>query len=332
MKFSTRWRAACSAYFHPRSPGYRISGGTAVIAVALMLVTFEVARKLAWILPAGPMQAMITTPQRWPALASDILQASPPSPLVPLREELSQESRQAIERLTANPDADGRSALRLAYRDWTPHHSVGELNDLLGDAVRIAPGEQPIYVMFIVGKIAAILLILGYLRWAEGITVKDLGLTRVKLRRSFSSSALLLLIWFPVVMAINVACQAWMPGKVHSAFSLVEEGSIASLALVFVAAAVVAPFIEELIFRGVIQVWLMQMMGIWSGIIGASVLFGFTHMPEWPAPIPLSVLGVGMAIAFLRRRSLWASIFFHTGFNAINLLFAWAYLRFATGS
>jgi membrane protease YdiL (CAAX protease family) len=52
-------------------------------------------------------------------------------------------------------------------------------------------------------------------------------------------------------------------------------------------------------------------------VFGAAVLFGFVHA-DWPSPLALLVLGVGLGVLAQRRRSLAGPILLHALFNAVT--------------
>ena len=91
-------------------------------------------------------------------------------------------------------------------------------------------------------------------------------------------------------------------------------------ALLFVQTAVMAPLVEETLFRGVLYPALRERWGVWGGIALSSAIFAILH-PNMPAGfLPLFVLGAGMAILYERNRSLLPAMVLHAINNGFILV------------
>jgi nicotinamidase-related amidase len=82
---------------------------------------------------------------------------------------------------------------------------------------------------------------------------------------------------------------------------------------------VLAPIIEELMFRGILLPWLRQAVGPWPAILLSSAIFAIAHLDAWPAPFALFVLALFLGYLAYRTTSLVAPIVLHSVFNAANL-------------
>jgi len=92
-----------------------------------------------------------------------------------------------------------------------------------------------------------------------------------------------------------------------------------SVLLAFLA-VVVAPLVEEMIFRGLFQTMIRSYLGRpWPAIMLTSALFAAVHgnATHWPA---LFVLSVGLGYAYEKSGSLFRPIFMHALFNGISIL------------
>jgi Predicted metal-dependent membrane protease len=84
-------------------------------------------------------------------------------------------------------------------------------------------------------------------------------------------------------------------------------------------AVVVAPFTEEVIFRGYLYGVIRQYAGRFAAAVTSAILFATVHhnIPGIPA---LFVLGIGFALAYERTGSLLAPMLMHVMFNATTVV------------
>ncbi|TMK89384.1 MAG: CPBP family intramembrane metalloprotease [Actinobacteria bacterium] len=103
--------------------------------------------------------------------------------------------------------------------------------------------------------------------------------------------------------------------------ALVSEGSFARIVLAFLAVAVVAPFVEELLFRGVVAESLRR-NGAVIAVGVSALLFALAHL-QWSV-VGITYFGVcGVILGSLYwRRGLWASVLAHAAFNGSLVLLA----------
>ena len=84
--------------------------------------------------------------------------------------------------------------------------------------------------------------------------------------------------------------------------------------------AVVAPIVEEFIFRGLVMNRLSRVMPGWLAVVLSAAVFGACHgHPVWFAYA--FVLGAVFGFIDLRGGSNWPSILGHVAFNAIGQVF-----------
>jgi uncharacterized protein len=84
------------------------------------------------------------------------------------------------------------------------------------------------------------------------------------------------------------------------------------------AIVVIAPVIEEVLFRGYLQNALMRHMPPFAAIVVAALAFGAIHFQPY-ALLPLALLGAAFGYIYHRTGSLYANILLHAGNNAIAL-------------
>ncbi|HKW55747.1 MAG TPA: type II CAAX endopeptidase family protein [Candidatus Acidoferrum sp.] len=93
-------------------------------------------------------------------------------------------------------------------------------------------------------------------------------------------------------------------------------------AFLFMAMAVlIAPLVEETVFRGYLYPLLARSFGVATGVIVTGVLFGLMHGAQlgwtWGLVFVLMVVGVVFTLARARTGSVFASFLLHLGYNSM---------------
>jgi uncharacterized protein len=92
-----------------------------------------------------------------------------------------------------------------------------------------------------------------------------------------------------------------------------------TIGLFVMGAVVLAPIVEELLFRGVLLRALLRKMAPATAIFVSAVIFALVHYVGDPNTLPflpaLTALGAVLAVVALRSGNLSTSIFIHAGFN-----------------
>ncbi|MDQ3855755.1 MAG: CPBP family intramembrane metalloprotease [Chloroflexota bacterium] len=85
-----------------------------------------------------------------------------------------------------------------------------------------------------------------------------------------------------------------------------------------IAAAVVAPVVEELLFRGMLYRYLRSRMGMWPAVLLSAALFAVAHVIPVLLPV-LFITGIALALLAEYSRSIYPSIALHALHNAVAL-------------
>jgi membrane protease YdiL (CAAX protease family) len=97
-----------------------------------------------------------------------------------------------------------------------------------------------------------------------------------------------------------------------------------TIALFAVFAALIAPFTEELFFRGFLQPLFSRTFGVAAGILITAILFGVLHAPEysWAWQYALAVGFAGAVFGWVRARanSIIPSTIMHGCYNSVFLI------------
>lgn len=93
-----------------------------------------------------------------------------------------------------------------------------------------------------------------------------------------------------------------------------------SLAVVIAFGVVVAPFVEELIFRGFLFPLVARSIGPWPGMIATAILFALPHGAQngwaWQQLTLIALAGVAFGFARYRSGATSAAFLMHASFNA----------------
>ncbi len=130
-----------------------------------------------------------------------------------------------------------------------------------------------------------------------------------------------------VGLAANMISEWWgqevSPVAHETLKELRENPTAANILFVFLSAVILAPLLEESVFRGVLQTSLMRLMnGLrWPALVLTSAVFAVIHywVVPWPMLFSLFVLGLVFGYVYERTGSLLTPMLTHAAFNAINI-------------
>lgn len=190
--------------------------------------------------------------------------------------------------------------------------------------------ENLVYCLGAVITIAVILLI-ARLTFARGL--RGFGLRPRTIGRDLGWAWVDLLAIWPVVLAMIVATiyigkllvdpQFELPK--HVGLEMITDSAALPLQiLIVVLAVVIAPVVEEMLFRGMIQTTLRSYVGRpWPAIIVTAAMFASVHPnhTHWPA---LFALAMGLGYSYEKSGSLFRPIFMHALFNGLTIAAALA--------
>lgn len=135
----------------------------------------------------------------------------------------------------------------------------------------------------------------------------------------------------PVALVIYVAISVLLSTIISNIFTgidmeQVQETGFDNLSqnyeyyLAFVALVIIAPFAEEVIFRGYLFGKLKKNVPVWAAIIVTSITFGAVH-GAWNLAIDTFALSVVMCLLREYTGSIWSSILLHMMKNGIAYYF-----------
>lgn len=125
----------------------------------------------------------------------------------------------------------------------------------------------------------------------------------------------------PILIALGLAVGFLGP------FRIPEALAPGSFAILFLRILVAVALPEELLFRGLIQNWLMQRFGESNLVLlGAALISGAAHLNNDPAPnwgymLLATIAGFIYGKVFQKSSTIWSSASLHAGVNAVRHVF-----------
>lgn len=103
-------------------------------------------------------------------------------------------------------------------------------------------------------------------------------------------------------------------------YQIVGRGDTNELAKDLIGMTVLAAFMEELLFRGILFRWIEELTGSWGALAITSALFGVAHLfndnATWWSSVAIMVeAGVLLGGAYMLARNLWLPMGLHAAWN-----------------
>jgi membrane protease YdiL (CAAX protease family) len=154
---------------------------------------------------------------------------------------------------------------------------------------------------------------------------RSFGLRLDNLNHALAEGVRVCVEWLPLALCVNGLMRLLIPkadGRIHLLEELLlNKPSSEIIWLAVAAAAVTAPIVEELVFRGMLQSS-FNVFSAGPAILCSAIVFAAIHSSTWPDPIPLVLVGVGFGLAFQRTGNLLAPIIAHCLFNSTMIVIA----------
>ncbi len=194
----------------------------------------------------------------------------------------------------------------------------------------------PPAVQLWVGAIAKLLGILLLIAITTPLFVdgrRGWGLRGDKLPSDIGAAAVTYVAFWPICTGVMYATRAIIelmkPGAHlpdHPSIEILQRPDTPGLiaALTVFEAAVIAPVIEELFFRGMVQPALARWWrSTWAAILFCGLAFGAIHSRNVETVPALALFGIVLGYLYARTRSLTAAILLHMLFNTKTLVWLW---------
>ncbi len=153
----------------------------------------------------------------------------------------------------------------------------------------------------------------------HGLKMKDFGFRKISLlsllKNVISIYLLYLLLGFSIALLLKLIGGAPGYGMQESYLPLFGN-DVWGLGVGLIFVVFIAPFVEEIYFRGFVYKTFAGTWPIWLASILSAALFAFVHF-QFQVFIPLFIVGLFLNWSYQKTQSLWVAIAFHALNNAI---------------
>ena len=159
------------------------------------------------------------------------------------------------------------------------------------------------------------------LTWAE-----FLGLKNPNLLRAVVLSLGVTVVALPLILGLNQVCLTVLthlsgtPPTQPTMQVLEASVSLGQRICFGISAIVLAPVVEEILFRAILYRSIRQRGYPGIALFGSALLFGAIHA-SWMTFLPLTILAIILALLYDKAENLMAPIVAHSVFNATNFFF-----------
>ncbi len=202
---------------------------------------------------------------------------------------------------------------------------LGGLRQAGGGASDEPELSAPLVASGIFVQLLAAALLLFYLGRIRGLHAAELfGVRRLSPLRAGAYALLLMLPLLLVVNGVAWAVNAWMQSfwpdleAQDAVRAFRDSGDTAARAALVIAAVVVAPLVEELVFRGFIYGVIKRFTDAWFAALCSALLFAVVHL-HVGSLFPLAVLALLLCAAYELSGSLLVPMLMHALFNLTSL-------------
>lgn len=145
----------------------------------------------------------------------------------------------------------------------------------------------------------------------------------VNVAATMTGLGLPILLVVPLIVLVDGLAMEWLQKLLPmSAGEATMFASVADADLgVWVLVCGIAPFVEEMFFRGILLRGLLGRYAPADAMVYSAFVFGMAHMNVYQFVIAFAV-GLIAAALYRRTRSLWPGILLHAGINSLIMVFA----------
>lgn len=238
---------------------------------------------------------------------------------------------------TSQPGSRPKPPVQKKFWDWIEASLVGFMalvgvdvlvgllfslaQQLLGERALNSDSLYLNFALFGLSRGAGLYLVWRFIK-RRGISLRRFGFKRFRPLQATG-----LIVSAMTALFVSSALVIYVTQRLFPALNLAQEQEIVftaarglpELVLAFAALVVIAPLVEEVIFRGLLLPALSRRFGIVAASIVSSFLFAAVH---WQLNVGIITFIMGLLLSWLyyRTRSLWPAIMFHSLKNLLAFI------------
>lgn len=171
----------------------------------------------------------------------------------------------------------------------------------------------------------AILLVLGvpWLVKRRATTKEEVGLPRLPTRMDILWTPAGMVVYLVLTTIVSQLALWFLPFVDYTQAQETGFAAVASSSeymLAFISLVIIAPFAEEILFRGYLLGKLRKYAPLWLSILITSLLFAVVHF-QWNVGIDVFALSIVLCLLRVVSGSLWPSILLHMLKNGVAFYF-----------
>ena len=170
----------------------------------------------------------------------------------------------------------------------------------------------------LISGLATLIILAAFFLLRRKNPLQETGFHATCGRFVFTAIAVTPLLYAAISLILGLLPEAWLEEYAEAAASLNQKGVLSIIATVLV-----APLVEEIIFRGLMLSRLNRVLPGWLAVLLSALLFSACHgQAVWMAYT--FVLGVIFGFFALRAKSVWPSLCAHILINGIGQITVYA--------
>ena len=163
---------------------------------------------------------------------------------------------------------------------------------------------------------ALISIIIFYFIWRKDKKTLEKPIKSFTMLRAFLVIAIAICLYFVTTYGLSLFYNPEVEQQQESMRNFMLSDS---LIMQIVCIAIMAPIVEELLFRGIVFNRLRKFAPIWVAVIIQALLFGLMHFNSVQSIYTIFV-GIVFALIYLKIKSLWAPMLAHCVYNLIPVI------------
>ena len=186
---------------------------------------------------------------------------------------------------------------------------------------RVESEISTLFVGYLFAQVIAIGLVYLFVWYRRG-SLASLGFRSFSFVKAAGFMAMFFIGYLILSSLVIIGLEATDVGidfQAQQEIGFLEASSTLEMLLAFIALVILAPFAEELVFRGVLLPAFSKKLGLIAAVIVTSVLFGILHPPV-NAMIGIGIFAIFLALIYVLTRSIWPAIILHSLKNLLAFM------------